>query len=125
MEDIYAQRLSPDGSGAWEPGGTPVCIEGGRQRNPRIAPAGDGLWIVWYDYRRELEELTFQDVYLQRMRADGTPALPQGGLPIAERPGQRIEMSLSGGKGAAVFWAEQPDPLTSMDIHGWAYKVKE
>lgn len=119
-EDIYAQRVLPDGSAAWQANGAPVSIEGGRQRYPRIAPAEDGFWIAWYDYRRELEEQTFQDVYLQRMRADGSAALPEGGFPIAERPGQRIEMSVCAGKsGFAAFWAEQADQFSGMDIRGW------
>ena len=119
-EDIYAQRVLPDGSAAWQANGAPVCIEGGRQRSPRIAPAADGFWIAWYDYRRELEEQTYQDVYMQRMRADGTTARQEGGLPIAVRPGQRIELSVCAGKsGAAAFWAEQPDEFSGMDIRGW------
>ena len=118
-EDIYAQRLLPDGTAAWQANGAPVCVEGGRQRNPRIASAADGFWIAWYDYRRELEEQTFQDVYMQRMRADGSTAW-RGGLAIAERAGQRIEMSVSAGKsGAAAFWAEQGDLFGNTDIRGW------
>ena len=119
-DDIYGQRVLADGSFAWGEGGSPICAGPGRQRAPRLARFSDGVWIAWYDYRRDLEEQSLQDVYAQRALSDGTLVWGIGGLPIAERPGFRLDLNVcAGGQGAAAFWAEQASAFSSPDIYGW------
>jgi hypothetical protein len=50
--DIYAQRISSDGSLLWQSDGLPICIFPSYQNFPRIAHLGDNKFvIVWQDAR--------------------------------------------------------------------------
>jgi predicted lipoprotein with Yx(FWY)xxD motif len=65
--DIYAQRISADGTVQWTVNGTPVCAAYGSQGYPAIATDGAGGAIVaWPDPRN-----TDMDIYAQRIQANG------------------------------------------------------
>lgn len=50
--DIYAQRLSSDGSLLWESSGIPICVFSSYQNYPKIAHVGDNKFIIiWQDAR--------------------------------------------------------------------------
>jgi hypothetical protein len=59
-EDIYAQRLQPDGTLAWTAGGVPVCTAGGNQNRPQLVVGAAGVIALWPDDRDVLYE---NDVY--------------------------------------------------------------
>jgi len=66
--DIYAQRVSPDGTPRWLTDGAPVCTAENRQYYPLIAADGPGNAVItWTDTRNGNE-----DVYAQRIQANGS-----------------------------------------------------
>jgi hypothetical protein len=61
--DIYAQRINPDGTGAWTTDGVVVSIASSHQQLPAIGSDGNqGAIVAWQDQRSGLE-----DVYAQRL----------------------------------------------------------
>ncbi|MFX0140300.1 MAG: hypothetical protein ACFFDN_42060, partial [Candidatus Hodarchaeota archaeon] len=52
FEDIYAQRISSDGTVKWTTNGIAICSENYTQQYPAIASDGKGgAFIAWEDYR--------------------------------------------------------------------------
>ncbi len=71
-QDIYAQRINSSGSTLWANDGVGVCTETYIQRYPIIINDGsNGMIISWTDFRNDLTAQR-QDVYAQRLNADGT-----------------------------------------------------
>ena len=67
--DIYAQRIDADGDDRWATDGAPVCVLGGGQQSPVIAPDGSGGAIVaFHDFR----STTNFDIYANRVSAGGS-----------------------------------------------------
>ena len=50
--DIYAQKVSSQGTIFWNPAGLPVCTAAGRQIDPVIIPDGSGGAIISWDDER-------------------------------------------------------------------------
>jgi hypothetical protein len=95
-QDIYAQRIGPDGTRLWGPDGVPVCTGPEMDMNFRAAPDGKGgAFVVW-------ETLMPSTVRAQRLDAQGHTLWPAEGVLVA-----------SNGRG--------PDVVTSGDgiILGW------
>ena len=68
-DQLYAQRIAPDGSKLWQDTGVPICTAPGIQKHASIVNDGEGGFIaVWRDERD-----IYSDLYAQRIRADGTP----------------------------------------------------
>jgi hypothetical protein len=78
-EDIYAQRVNPDGSMAWATDGVPLCTAAeGRDALAYSADGSGGLLAVWRDNRD-----WHLDVYAQRVDHDGALG---GSAPTAVLP---------------------------------------
>lgn len=101
-DDIYAQRLGPDGSAMWTAGGLCACGEAGSQLNPRILvdPQSNAM-IAWQDGRG-----LNLDIYAQKIDRAGLALWEAGGLAISAAEGdQRLpELAPDGGGGAYVTW---------------------
>jgi hypothetical protein len=66
-EDLYAQRIDPDGSSAWTANGVSVCGAAQNQEIPQPVPDGyGGVLITWVDERSDAG-----DIYSQRIDASG------------------------------------------------------
>ena len=90
--DIYAQALDLEGRLLWQPGGVPVCVDPAEQTNPTILSDGTGgVILVWEDERRSRES---QNLYLQRLDADGTPQLPEDGVAVSPADGMQSNARL-------------------------------
>lgn len=77
-DQLYAQRISPDGSKLWKEDGIPICTADGIQKNPAIVDDGvGGAIVVWRDERD-----IYSDIYAQRINADGTIVWQEDGIPI-------------------------------------------
>lgn len=77
-DQLFAQRVSSDGSKLWQEEGVPICTADGIQKNPAIVDDGEGgAIVVWRDERD-----IYSDLYAQRIRADGTLAWQEDGMPI-------------------------------------------
>lgn len=85
-EDVYAQRLDPDGNPLWNPDGVAICTADLSQMEIDIAPDGNhGAVIVWEDYR------SGGNIYAQRIAADGTVKWAADGAGICTLPGNHYE----------------------------------
>ncbi len=105
--DVYCQHLRANGTvdPAWTANGVAVCDAAGNQTLHASAPDGaGGVIVVWRD-GRDLGT-TGYDIYVQRIRANGTPAWTTNGVPVctasAEQSSPAIEPDGAGG--AFLAW---------------------
>jgi len=67
-ENIYAQRIAPNGDLLWETGGVLLCAAAGPQENVKMTPTTDGNFIAcWRDKRSDF----FGDIYAQKLDLNG------------------------------------------------------
>ncbi len=84
-DQLYAQRIAPDGRKLWEDAGVPICTAQGIQKHASVVNDGEGGFIVvWRDERD-----VYSDLYMQRIRADGTPVWEQDGIPLCTAGGHQ------------------------------------
>jgi gliding motility-associated-like protein len=104
--DIYAQRISANGTALWSPNGNAVSVAGGTQAWPMIVDddAG-GAIICFFDTRNGG---LGNAIYVQHMSSDGIQLWPQDGVPASN-----YTNSVSGGfivkdgnHGAIVAWEQ-------------------
>lgn len=110
--DIYAQRLSSEGTLLWRTGGVPICTSYYDQANPKIAADGNGgAWIVWEDRRNGSMGI---DLYAQHIDANGmTSYLDNGiGIAVAERDQSNAVLCFNGDDKLFVAW-EDDRPASS------------
>jgi hypothetical protein len=89
--DVYGQLLTPDGRRGWGPGGIPLCAADGSQRNVVAVSDGEGgAYVAWVDTRD-----TFDDIYVQRVDADGSLLWGEDGRPVGVGPGVQRGPALS------------------------------
>jgi hypothetical protein len=91
----------------WTPDGVPLCTATGIQQNPQLTADGAGGAIVtWQDRRGN----NLDDVYAQRVRADGTvdPAWPLNGVALCTAPFNQSapQIATDGAGGAIVAWQD-------------------
>jgi hypothetical protein len=117
--DVYAQRVDPNGDILWVADGIPVVIDTNMQNAPCIAANGyGGAIITWADQRNG----AFDDIYAQRIDADGDTGWAADGIPIctaAYRQDQQQIASVGGGE-AIIVWK---DERTGTDFDLYAQKV--
>lgn len=77
-DQLYAQRISPEGNKMWNDEGVPICTADGIQKNATIvSDRNGGAIVVWRDERD-----IYSDIYAQRINADGTLIWEKDGIPI-------------------------------------------
>lgn len=119
-DDVYAQRVTRAGSWAWQDDGVPVCTQAGRQRDPKLGRDDDSLLVAWYDYRRESDEETPQDIYVQRLDGDGARLMDQGGERIVTEDGARLALQAHARHGrVAITWMDRRDNGSKPNVHAW------
>ena len=114
-DDVFAQRLGPDGTARWGDGGVPVCLAAADQRSPQMVGDGaGGLIVVWEDRRNGRDA----DLYAQRLDGDGGPVWAADGVPVSlARGDQRAPRLMTDGHGGAwVVWED----LRSGDVELYA-----
>ena len=84
-DQLYAQRIAPDGSKLWQDTGVPICTAPGIQKHASIVNDGEGGFIVVWRDERDI----YSDLYAQRIRADGTPVWEQDGIPLCTAGGHQ------------------------------------
>ncbi len=81
--DIYAQKVSADGTLLWNNDGAPVCTEMLGQSNLRLVSDNTGgCYIVWDDGRDTL----YTDIYAQHFSSTGSALWELQGKPICVAP---------------------------------------
>ena len=84
-DQLYAQRINPEGTPLWQENGTPLCTASGIQKDASIVSDGTGgLIAIWRDERD-----IYSDLYAQRIRANGTPAWEKDGIPFCVAGGHQ------------------------------------
>ncbi len=108
--DVYAQRVTPNGTVApgWPADGVLVAGGPGDQTEAAVVGASDGgVWITWRDRRDDRG-----DVYLMKLDATGAaaPGWLAGGRRLGAGPGEQSEPALvtDGSGGAFVSWIHRP-----------------
>lgn len=92
-EDIYAQRISANGTALWQKDGLPLCTASRHQRDARmISDGAGGMIAVWNDYRDGDPQ-----VFAQRVDGSGTILWQQNGVPIDAGVGGPVTTDGAGG----------------------------
>ncbi len=77
-DQLYAQRISPEGNKMWKETGVPICTADGIQKNAAVvSDRVGGIIVVWKDERD-----IYSDLYAQRIDASGTLIWEKDGIPI-------------------------------------------
>ncbi len=84
-DELYAQRIAPDGSKLWGENGIALCTAPGIQKHASVVSDGSGGFLaVWRDERD-----VYADLYMQRIRADGTAVWEKNGTPLCTAGGHQ------------------------------------
>ena len=104
--DIYAQRISADGTVRWAADGVALCTANDRQQTPTIVSDGAGGAIVTWDDARSGSDN--RDIYAQRISAEGTVQWAADGVALCTATGiQQAPTIISNGvSGAIVTWMD-------------------
>jgi hypothetical protein len=114
--DIFAQRITRQGSILWGKDGTAVSSAKSGQFSPEIVADGaGGAIIAWHDYRGAAGE----DIYAQRIDKEGNPVWEKDGIPISVAAGtQWFPKIISDGSGGAIIvWADGRKSSSDNDIY--------
>ena len=113
-EDIYAQRINPNGKALWEENGIPVSEASGTQWYPKIASDGaGGAIIIWTDGRAGSSD---NNIYAQRLDPYGKTLWEKDGIPICSAPGnQEKPVALSAQDGVVIAWQDSRNE--NLDIY--------
>lgn len=118
--DIYAQRINASGSPVWAAAGVPVCTQTSNQypyadgQHPyMVADGAGGALICWEDYRNDANngntEPYNEDVFCQRINANGVAQWTANGVLICNASNPQTEISLmpDGTGGAVAVWKDE------------------
>ncbi len=99
-QDSFAQQVDANGKKLWQENGVSVCTEPTLQDDfSAIADGNGGVIVVWEDWRSGN-----QDIYTQKISADGKPIWNQNGIPVYDGKGDQYDPTLvSDGEGGAIF----------------------
>lgn len=116
--DIYAQRIDANGNRLWAGTGVLVCGALGSQRAPKITSDGyGGAAIAWVD-RRSLNVNSKEDIYAQRINANGSRLWAADGVAICTSSETQWDLQLvSDGSGGAIITWDDRRHLYNPDIY--------
>jgi len=113
--DVYAQRINADGKIQWAENGVPVCVMDLDQSQPVAVSDGEGgAIIVWTDARDGN-----QDVYAQRINADGKLLWNVKGVEICvdDFLQEDVVVIPDGANGAIFAWEDMRNGNGNQDIY--------
>jgi hypothetical protein len=100
--NLYARRISSEGSALWTLDGTPICQAVNYQEyHEIISDNTGGAIIAWEDSRTGTE-----DIYCQRINGTGFVKWATNGIPLCDAPGEQydIDMVEDGTGGSYIAW---------------------
>ncbi len=110
--DLYMQKMDLEGRRLFGDGGKPVALvkDGNDPSNPHLCISGDGVYVVWEDYRAWNSE-GIGMVYMQRVTLDGDICWDKEGIKLSlTNAWQGSPKILSDFQnGACMFWKEDSD----------------
>lgn len=107
-QDSYAQHVNAEGDKLWEQDGVSICVEPNLQDDfTTISDGKGGVIIVWEDWRSGN-----QDIYAQKLSADGTVAWEQNGIAVFKGDGDQYDPAIisDGDGGAFIVWWDISTP---------------
>ena len=107
-QDSYAQHINAEGDKLWEQDGVSICVEPNLQDDfTAISDGKGGVIIVWEDWRSGN-----QDIYAQKLSADGTVAWEQNGIAVFKGDGDQYDPAIirDGDGGAFIVWWDISTP---------------
>jgi predicted lipoprotein with Yx(FWY)xxD motif len=102
---LAAGLLTAAGETWWQDDGVEVCVNAAKCQAPLLVPDGSsGAIVAWYDARA-----TNQNIYAQRVRANGTRAWAADGVSVcvAANDQEHHHMVGDGAGGAIVVWEDR------------------
>lgn len=122
-QDVFGAKVTRDGTLPWGGvGGIPICTAAERQTSAKICPdlTTGGAYYAWRDERTS----TSDDLYMQRVSANGTPLWQANGIVLSdaneEQIGVRIAVSMNGGQqdGVITCWDDLRVNGSISEIYG-------
>ncbi|MBN1803541.1 MAG: hypothetical protein JW891_18670 [Candidatus Lokiarchaeota archaeon] len=113
-EDIYVQKISPEGQLLWGENGTVVCTRSEKQTFPIIICDGsNGAIIVWDDERKGENDC---DIYAQRINSSGTACWILNGVSVCNASGNQFLGDVINDNSGNVY-ATWEDQRSGRDIY--------
>ena len=100
--DLYAQRISVNGSLPWGPDAVPVCLASNNSGNLNlVATPEGGAIVVWID-----PHTGYWDVYAQKIDQDGAALWLSGGITVCSYSSNKgsAKAAPDGSSGVIVTW---------------------
>lgn len=108
-DNIYAAKVTPDGQTPWGANGRIVCNTVGPQHSVKLCPDGrGGCYLTWL----EGGETIANDIYAQRLNADGQPMWTTNGIAVCNDPADQLEVRVAisvadtGADGMITVWRD-------------------
>lgn len=104
--DIYAQRISEEGTVLWTINGVPICTAADNQYAPSIVTDDSGGAIItWYDRRSG----TNNDIYAQHINSDGLVQWTADGVIVSAASDNQYNPTIAtdGNHGAIITWEDR------------------
>jgi hypothetical protein len=104
--DIYAQRITSQGTLLWNANGQPICTFSGNQYYPQLCADGQGgAYVVWQDYRTNPD---LGDLYFQRIDSSGNLYYESDGRVLCDAAMEQSDCHViaSGDSGAIFCWTD-------------------
>ncbi len=114
-EDIYVQKISPDGQLLWNSDGIPVVTQPYIQKNPRIvSDNSNGCWIIWDDARNN--DYPNIDIYIQHLNGNGENLLEENGRLVCNADEVQFSPLLKKSTTGYIFanWADNRGGFTGI-----------
>jgi hypothetical protein len=103
MGSVFIQNMNRAGLAVWQPDGVSPCVTSTEETGAVFVPDDRGGAIVaWVDMRN----MTDNDIYLGRVRSDGSMDWQANGVPVCRAAGEQWFLSMcgDGSGGAIVSW---------------------
>ncbi len=101
--NIYAQRISAQGSPLWERNGLAICSAKQNQERPSLLNTIKGVILVWNDYR-----FNNSDIFAQKINLDGNLLWAKDGIGLctASYAQENAKLAEDGVGGAIIVWED-------------------
>lgn len=115
--NIYAQKISRQGTLLWGKNAIPLAKVKADQSNPQLVTDGAGGALVAWEDKREPNNTR---IYAQRISAGGQKIWAGGSRALTEIVSrQTVPVMVSDGAGGAIIvWQDERDPLSLKDLYG-------
>ncbi len=112
--DIYAQKISSNGTIEWTKNGVEVCVFDTIQSNPIITSNQDGFYICWNDYR-----YGNSDLFIQKLDLNGNKLWTNNGVPVTSNLSDEKFQSLiiNSNGNLVVTWTDSRNGTSNQDIY--------